>query len=371
MQRKIHVFFFLHDLAPFGAQRVILSLARHLDKEVFLLTVCSFWGDETLAPDFRACGAEVVFLRARRFLDFAAWARLLRELFARRPDLVKTSMPELSVPVRLLGVLVPWLRVVHSVENPISSEPVYWRLLNRATFCLCRAVIFCSRGIMEEAAPAGCLLRRVSVIQNGIEPAAPAGDSAGLRAELGAGPGEKIIFCAGRLARQKGQDTLIEALALLVGRGRALRLALAGDGEDLEALKALAGRLGVAGRVVFLGRRADIPRLLEACDVYASGSRWEGLSLALCEAMLAGRPCAATAIPGHADVLQNGVTGLAVPPEDPARLAAAIAAQLDEPAAAARMAAAARGLVRADFTAEAMTRKYAAVYAAAAGKGAA
>ena len=365
MQRyRIHIFYFIHDLAPFGAQRVVLNTVKYLDRKTFKVTVCSFWGDETLAPEFINCGAEVVLLRAKRFLDFSAWLRLTIRLFRSRPDIIQTNLPELGFPVRLLSLFLLELRVVHNVQNPISSEPLYWRFLNRATLGLCDAVIFCSRGISNDAAlKSKSLTEKSFVVQNGIsiEPV-PAASVLALREELGISKDEKVIGCVGRLAEQKGQDILIEALAELVKGKRHLRLLLAGDGETLAELKGLAMRLGVKREVLFLGQRADISRILCACDIYAAPSRWEGLSLALGEAMLSGKPCVATNIPGHADILQDGVTGVAVPPQDAAALARGIARMLERPLEAREMASAAAEMVKTEFTTVAMAKKYEKLY---------
>ncbi|MCM2267372.1 MAG: glycosyltransferase family 4 protein [Elusimicrobiales bacterium] len=361
---KIRLLIFMHDLAPFGAQRVALNTVKYLNKGRFEVSVCSFWGDETLAPEFSDCGAEVIFLRARRFLDPAAWGRLFKLLLRLRPHIVQTNMPELSLPVRLLGPFLSRLKVLHAVENPISSEPWYWRLLNRATFFLCSRVVFCSESI---AVAAGFRLGgpgdRLRAVPNGIDLHGAASKGRGkARVEFGIAEGEKVVCCLARLARQKGQDVLIKAAALLVKRGLRICVLLAGDGEDLPALRSLTAGLGVEKEIRFLGRRGDAQDVLAASDVYAAPSRWEGLGLSLGEAMLAGLPCVGTAIPGHADILKDGVTGLTVPAEDSGALADGISRLIDDVPLAAGLSKKAGELIRADFTVESMAGKYEKIY---------
>ena len=365
MTEKIKLLIFIHDLAPFGAQRVALYTVRNLSPEKFSVAVCSFGRDATLAPGFSAAGAALHYLNARRFLDMGAWLRLVKLLFSMRPDIVQTNLPELSVPVRLLALFLPGVRVVHGVHNPFDSEPWYWRALNLLTAPFCAALAFSSRGLMEhELKLRGRLHTRTVAIPNGVEPAA---GPKGLREELGIGAGEKVVCCSARLTAQKGQDLLIRAVAELARRNKSVRLLLAGDGEDMESLKALCAELGLEEKVFLLGRREDIGRLLAASDIYASASRWESFDIALGEAMLAGLPCVATEIAGHEDILKDWETGIAVPPWSPVALASAIELILDRPQKAAEMAVAAQALIKRDFSPEAMGRKYEKLYLETAG----
>ncbi|OGS08647.1 MAG: hypothetical protein A2270_02225 [Elusimicrobia bacterium RIFOXYA12_FULL_51_18] len=361
---KEHLIIFIHDLAPFGAQRVALNIVKYLDKSRFCVTVCSFWGDETLAPELAACGAEVVFLRARRFFDLAAWWGLARLLCRSRQAIVQTNLPELSIPVRLFAVFLSGLKVVHTVQNPFHSEPWYWRFANRITLPLCGAVIFCSRSLREVSGlDSGFPAVRSFVVQNGVGiEAVSASARDELRKEMGVGAEEKLICCVGRLVRQKGQDVLIEAAAILAKEKRRFKIALAGDGEMKEEFQKMSRRAGLEEKILFLGRRADVSRVLSACDIYAAPSRWEGLNISLGEAMLSGKPCVATDIPGHADILENGVTGVAVPAEDAAALAAGIDQALDKPDEAGKLASAALELLRSGFGVAKMAAEYQKLY---------
>lgn len=356
---RARLLIFIHELAPFGAQRVALGIAENLDRAGFELKVCSFGGDVALAPAFEACGAEVTILRARRYLDLSAWLRFARYFLSLKPDIVQTNLAELSVPVRLLSLFLPGAKVIHTVQNPLSSEPFYWRALNRCTLFLCDLLVFCSESMHDADGLTRLLAPKTCGIRNGVYIAAAApGEGAALRRELGIPEAAKVVCCVGRLVGQKGQDIMIEAMPLLSKRGQELKLLLAGDGETLGELRALTGRLGLEKDVYFLGRRSDVARIISACDVYAAPSRWEGLNIALGEAMLCGAPCVATGIAGHADILKDGETGLAVPPEDPAALAQAITRLLDNPAEASRLASAAKEYINTSFPVKKMADAY-------------
>jgi glycosyltransferase involved in cell wall biosynthesis len=109
-----------------------------------------------------------------------------------------------------------------------------------------------------------------------------------------------------------------------------VRFVIVGDGDQMEPLKAQATALGIAGRVTFAGHRADVPALLGAIDVFCISSVYEGTPLALFEAMAAGKATVSTAVDGCREVLEDGRTGLLVPPRDPAALAAALGRVLDD-----------------------------------------
>jgi glycosyltransferase involved in cell wall biosynthesis len=143
-----------------------------------------------------------------------------------------------------------------------------------------------------------------------------------------------------------------------------VEVAGAPDGVGIyEGLLAQRTALGVEALVRFAGFVDDAPGFLAGADGYVLSSRREGFSLATVEAMLAGVPVVATRCGGPEALVEDGVTGTLVPPGDPGALAAALAALLQDPAAAATRAAAARATAQAHHTAEAMVKRYVALYA--------
>ncbi len=167
----------------------------------------------------------------------------------------------------------------------------------------------------------------------------------------------------GQLRHYKGLETLVAALAQTPGA----RLVLAGDGPLRARLEAQALRLGVAGRVRFLGRVADeaLPQLYQAADVLVlpSTSRAESFGTVLVEAMACGRPCITTEIgTGTSYVVQAEVTGLVVAPRRPDALAGALARLQADPGLAARLGAAGRARAEQEFSAAAMAARVEALY---------
>lgn len=168
---------------------------------------------------------------------------------------------------------------------------------------------------------------RVRIVPNGVEPepfAAARGDA--LRKRLGL-QGPAALF-VGRMASNKGLATLLEAWVLVPGA----TLLLAGDGHLLPVLRARARELGLEERVRFLGALSDeeLREAYAACDVAVLPSEYEAFGIVLLEAMAAGKPVVATRVGGVPEVVEEGKTGLLVPPGDARALAQAVAELLND-----------------------------------------
>jgi glycosyltransferase involved in cell wall biosynthesis len=207
---------------------------------------------------------------------------------------------------------------------------------------------------------------KVEVIYNAVDVERAAVDAPpGLREQLGGGETLPLVLTPARLNPQKGHRVLLEAVAEVPD---ALFL-LAGDGPERASLEAEAERLGVVDRVCFLGRREDVPQLLAACDVFALPSLYEGSSLAVLEAMAAGIPIVSSAIGGTDELIEDGRSGLLVPPGDAKALAGALRRMLADRGLRESLAAAARERVDDGLTREQMTSRVIGVYRELLGEG--
>jgi glycosyltransferase involved in cell wall biosynthesis len=214
--------------------------------------------------------------------------------------------------------------------------PSYQALADRALASLTDRAIAVSESTREflvrrRHVPAS----RVRLIWNGapLEEFAPVSPekAAAVRRELGVPADALVIGSIGRLNEQKGHRYLIEAAARALAAAPRARVLVVGDGDLGGALKDQARALGIADRVVFAGHRDDVPAVLGAVDVFCISSTYEGTPLTLFEAMAAGKAIVSTAVDGCREVLEDGVTGLLVPPRDPDALAAALAQLLSDP----------------------------------------
>lgn len=176
--------------------------------------------------------------------------------------------------------------------------------------------------------------QRVRLIWNGapLDEFAPVARERALAVRRGLGLPEQalVVGSVGRLSLQKGHRYLLAAAPGVLARLPETRFLVVGDGDQAESLQRQARELGVDQRVVFAGHRSDVPDVLGAIDVVCISSTYEGTPLALFEAMAAAKAIVSTAVDGCREVLEHGVTGLLVPPAQPAALASALLQALED-----------------------------------------
>lgn len=240
--------------------------------------------------------------------------------------------------------------VLIQVEHNSRERYTPWsRWQSRRLAASSAAIVGVSEGVRQALLAQGLPADKTVAIPNGIDLsrfAAPA-----VERETG-------LVMSARFARQKDHATLLKAMALLAARGQRPRLQLAGSGPLLARLRAKAAGLGLAAQVAFLGHHADMPGLLRSQAIYALSTHYEGMPLALVEAMAAGCACIASDVIGVRGVIEDGVTGLLVPEGDAPALADAIARLLHDPALVARLGQAARERALAEHSLALMCQRY-------------
>ncbi len=202
---------------------------------------------------------------------------------------------------------------------------------------------------------------RLTLVRNGIDhrPGKPL--SAAARKAIDVSETDRILLTVARLTRQKGHAVLLSALPLVLAREAQAKLVIVGSGPEQSTLEDQIRTAGLGHAVRLLGARADVADLLASADLFVLPSHFEGLPLALLEAMAAGVPVVASAIGGTVEAIGEAHPHL-VPPGDPQALADAIVDALADPAKTASAAEAARARFDTSFTAGRMIRETAAVY---------
>jgi glycosyltransferase involved in cell wall biosynthesis len=224
--------------------------------------------------------------------------------------------------VKLFRLKIPVIRTRH-VVTPLSANPAN-RWLAKKT----GALIVVSRAVEQDVRRTG-IYPQVALIPGGVDLKlfAPTSEEqrAASRRVLGIEADAPVAICVARFAVVKAHAVLLDAWARVMQQFPTGKLLLVGGGLLLEDSKALAGKLGVSGSVMFLGKRDYVPELLAAADIgVLSSIGSEGFSRAVLEYMAKGLPSVATTVGAVPDLIADGVQGLLAPPNDAAALAGKI-----------------------------------------------
>jgi len=359
---EIKVLHVSYSLKTGGLERVILDLVRLGGRNGLTSAVAALGEAGELAGQVEEAGAAFFFLGKRPGLDWRMVPRL--RALARRlgVHIIHAHNEGAGFYAGLAGLCKgpPVITTRHGFSYGLNTLWVRRAagLLSRRTVCVGRDVMRLVREV--DKIPAS----RVRIIYNGVDTAEFAPDQKRrelMRAELGYAPGDRILISVGRLAPEKGYDTLLRALALLAQADKGTRLVLVGDGPRRGFLQDLTKELGLQDRVRLLGNRKDIRDLLAAADVFVLSSLSEGVSKSLLEAMAMALPVVATSVGSTPEVVLAEKTGLLVPARRPDLLAQALAAVLHD-SQSARWGRAGRERVEAEFSLPATVAAYARLY---------
>lgn len=249
-----------------------------------------------------------------------------------------------------------------SMNYGLRREPSY----DKAVHALLRDADFTTyaTGFMRSVGIAmGAPEERAVRIRKGVdlERFSVRGDAAAVREKLGLK--RPTILTVADLIPRKGVDDILHAVSGLA-ETHDFELVVCGDGPEEEALRGLAASLGLSERVRFTGQvgRSEIPDYFAACDMFILASHLEAAGNVLLEAMASGRPVICTESGGPPEYVQDGVSGLTVPPADVPSMARGIRSLLDDPALAERLGRTGREIAERDHAYDQMVGKYVDVY---------
>lgn len=385
----IHVAHVIETLGPGGAERLLYTNLKHFDPERVRSTVITVYPHNThWVEPIKELGVPVVSLDCRSTRDIPKGVGKLRGwLRANRPDLVHSHLWAANVISRIAGRLsgVP---VVSSVHNP-DHEPQAWsdganvslmtrhaiKQLDRwsAKFGSRRMVAVSDYVRKSAGRDLHFPLQSIDLVYNPFDVdlmKAPVKDRAELLRELGLPEESRILLNVARVSPQKGLLYAVRALPEILKQYPTAQLLSVGATTDprwTAELKREAETLGVADHFHMLGARANVVDFLRACDIFVFPSLYEGLGIALIEAMAAGCVCVATNTGPIPEVVQDGKDGVLVPSADAEALARAICDLLGDPARRSQLGTAAKQTAFSKFQpkeqAERLTHVYESVLA--------
>lgn len=288
----------------------------------------------------RAAGVKVSVLQMKREIspisDIRALIGLYRRIRRTRPDIVHTHNSKAGFLGRLAARIAGVPVVIHTPhcfafmnEGFGKFEKVLYLYLEKFAGLFTDRLITVSKS-QEMDIVSRRLIRqeKVCLIENSVDVSRfirnGKVDIQKKKKELGLDESSLILGTVGVLNESKGHKFLIEALSRVIKDGFDARLIIAGEGYLQEELEALSQKMGVSSRANLLGYRYDIPEILSVMDVFVFTSLWEGMPLALLEAMAQGLPVVSTDVHGAVDLIRNNETGILVKKKDAIGLAGAI-----------------------------------------------
>lgn len=352
-----------------GLERMVIELVRLQRARGEQCQVVCVYEAGTLASELAELGVPVHVCGKRRGVDARALLRLRRAVREHRTEVLHThnAMAHYQAVLATLGLRIGCIvNSRHGMSSKRRAPRLEW--LYRRALARTDAVAAVCEAARADAVALGIVPGdKARVVTNGIRvdsfPVRNAAMHARLSAALGVAAGTRLVGSVGRLTPIKDQAGMIRAFALVRQAMPGVVLVLAGDGPAMPALRQCARACGVDGQVHFLGDRGDVRELLQGLDVFVLSSLSEAYSMALLEASAAALPIVATDVGGNREIVQDGRTGHLVPAQDAVALADAILALLRNDETLATFGRAARAWVEAHGTLEAMTERYAALYA--------
>jgi glycosyltransferase involved in cell wall biosynthesis len=364
---RINVMHVITELEVGGAERLLVDTVRYTDRERFdPIVVALFSGETPFADEIkRECVPVIDLAMSAKWRLDALW-RFLRIVLRERPHVIHGWLIHAAVMSRIVGGIAR-VPVVISSRHNVEIGGALRERVNRWTSRWDDRMIAVSEAVREVAIVRGRIPReKIVTVPAGIpEIAFPPRNRARaqLVEEFQLPEHAVVVGTVARLHEQKGHADLAPVIQRLSGAEAACHYLWIGDGPERGALGRLVSEVGISDRVRMTGSRSDVSVLLAGMDIFLLASRWEGLPVAILEAMAAGLPVIATSVGGTPEIVVHGETGLLVPAGDSDALADAVSRLSRDPALRRRMGEAGRERVTTEFGIETQVRRLEDLYA--------
>lgn len=300
-----------------GTENIMLRLLPKLENNGWNNTVITLRGGGEMVQEFRQNDINVIELNQANFLSPRTITTLKNELARIRPDIIITNLLRSDILGRLILPFFTQAPIVSHLGTTYNHRR-YWpaRLFERLTGRLARSYIANSVAVKEfYIQRLGVSASKIQTVQTGIDlEAFNAISKNTARRDLGLPAEALVVSCVGSLVANKGQQFLLKAFEDSFSRRADAYLLIVGEGEDEGSLLDLKKTLGSENRIIFLGKRRDIASILAASDIFVLPTLFEGLSVALLEAMAAKLAIITTDIPENRIILTDQKSALLVQP---------------------------------------------------------
>lgn len=362
---RVKILLVTDDASVGGGQKHVLALARRLDPRKFEVAVaCPQSG--FLVNELERFGIRHYPVTMPERPTWRTIVRLRNIIRSFGANVVHSHGGTAGFYGRLSSLYLPSIRRIHTYHGihylnfKGGWKKQLYTAIDRSLLGVTERVICVAHSDFQLGLRAGVVsTRRGIVIVNGIDVREfrPRRRSAGRRTSR-----KIVVGTVGRLHIQKGHEDLLKAAKKVLEENPRVSFCIIGEGELRGHLESVTEKLGIRGRVSFLGGRTDIARQLSKMDVFVLPSLWEGFPIVVLEAMAARKPIVASAVNGVLEILEHGKTALLVPPGDPSELSKAIIRMVTDTRLAKSCASRALATVSALFAEENMVRQTEGVY---------
>ena len=338
--KKIKVLHIITKMAIGGATENTLLTTSMVDKKLFESSILSGKkcdGDETIFEDIEKRGVRITFLpelvrKINPFQEIVSLFKMVAFIRAGNYDIVHTHSSKAGIIGRIASRICKVPVIIHTIHGWSFNDRMHG--FQRALFI--RLERFTGRFTDGLIAVTSEDIRKglknnigkkdmYTVIRSGIElqKFVPLEDPerSEMRRRLGISINELVVGTVGRFSKQKDPETFLRMASIVAGRMPDVKFVMVGDGEKKSTVQKMINNLKLDERVLLLGVRKNVNKILPIFDLFVLTSLWEGLPRVVIEAMSVGKPVVATAVDGTVEVVRDGITGFLTPPGDPSRIA--------------------------------------------------
>ncbi len=368
---KPRILILITQLLDDGPNKVIQGILSHFDLDKWHITVGYLYGNKDHESMYHEIGIPTYCFNMKGFLnawiDFTVVKRISEFLISENIQLLHTHLVRSDIFGRLAAKKsgTPVISTIHNMEDHHRGKKLHEyivRFLDKKTIVYTNRIVTVSESLKTFIHELYNIpMDKVSCIHNGID--FPDCEKFFLKkSDLGIENNTPLIGTVARLHPQKGIDILIDSVAILLNKGIDIKALIVGDGPIKEKLFNYVNQKGIKNNIVFTGFRKDVCQYLALMDIFVLPSRWEGFGISAVESMAMGIPVVASNVGGISEIVDNGITGFLINPDEPQAFSNAIYKLLENPLRRKKFGEAGKNRYNASFRASTMSKCYQDLY---------
>lgn len=352
------IFYLITDLDIGGAESMLFELVQRIDKNKFIPEVGCLKGKGIVGKKLGTLGIKVRYFHIEKLWHIYKLLKVVTFLRQDCFDILHSYLFHANIIGRVCGKIAGIPIIISSIRV-CEKKKLYHLWMDRITNWMVNLEICVSKEVKNfTIEKVGIPEHKLEIVENGISDSFLDAVTSYRNKKVSS----LIVGTIARLSRQKGIEYLLYAAKRVINQFPDITFVIAGKGPLASQLKELSIKLGISGKVRFLGFRNDIPELLSVIDIFVLPSLWEGMPNVVLEAMAAEKPVIATDTGGSKDLIDSNINGVLVEPGNSEALAKAILKLLGDPAQRQRLGESARGKIKERFPIDKMISKTEQIY---------